>query len=185
MHVPVHMCACCNHVPVRLHIYCNHVWSVPVCVIVCMLQSCTDQYMWLCACYNHVWVHMCACMLQSCTGTYVFLCMHGNIFISECAPWLMNRILAWKRWCLASYYAMLRPWNASGSERCDFIYNTILKREHASTGTGIYGSKAHRVRDLNLTCPHVWRTVACYNQGSDREGVIATTQTKTIPSWSP
>ena len=67
------------------------------------------------------------------------------------------------------------PMNASCSERCDFISpfsNVNVLYSIYKCSACLCGSRAHKLRDLSLSRPRVWRS---YIQGSGRESVIATT----------
>ena len=98
--------------------------------------------------------------------------MHGNIFISEYAPLIACQIM--NDVCHPIMRCWAHPRNASDSERCDFVSPTILK--HIQRSIFMIGSRAHREREIILSRPLCEEPrSASYIQGSDKEGVIATT----------
>ena len=101
---------------------------------VCMLQSCTSS-VWLCAWCNHVLVHMCACCNHA--PVHIIACSldglgkismramqrgSGNIFMHfwmRIYPDWVNRMIAWKRWCLMRCCA--HAWMHPAASGADFI----------------------------------------------------------------
>ena len=125
-HVPVHvyvrlhavivyqyvwLCACCSHVMYQ------YVWLCACCSHVMY------QYEWLCACYIHVPVCVIVCMLQSCTGTDrdcithipIMIIINANLFMPpECIQ-------------ACSRYSDVSVSSHSSDRRPDDVYTTHIE----------------------------------------------------------
>ena len=117
----------CNHVPVRMCAYCNLECMLATSAYLCAHAAIMYKCAWL-SCVHAAGNHVPVCVRACVHATIMYRC------ILLCVPWMAKEkslcMHAWKHfhaflnahpdwiewfpedddWCLASYYAMLRPW---------------------------------------------------------------------------